>query len=145
MARLGTTLLGISALALGAWLVQGEPTALLAASADGRGLGRFAVFSLAAFAASLASEDLTCIGVGVLVAAGQVPLDIGIAACGIALFAGDLLLYAAGRFTGAPLLARTPLSTLVAAGRRAAMHRAVGPGVLIASRFLPGTRLPTYV
>jgi pimeloyl-ACP methyl ester carboxylesterase/membrane protein DedA with SNARE-associated domain len=107
-----------------------------------------AVFALLVLAASMVSEDLTCIGVGLLVASGQVGLALGLAACVFALWGGDLLLYAAGRWIGPALLARTPLRrTLAARGleRGGAGLARLGPLLILGSRFVPGARLPTYL
>jgi membrane protein DedA with SNARE-associated domain len=69
----------------------------------------FALFALAVLAASLVSEDLTCVGVGLLVADGRVSFAAGAAAAAFALWAGDLLLYGGGRWL-APWLARSRLA-----------------------------------
>ncbi len=99
-------------------------------------------------AATLVSEDLTCIGAGLLVARGTVAFVPATIACIIGIVLGDLLLFAAGRFLGRPALPYPPLSWIVkpADVRRASewfAHR--GPWLILATRFLPGTRLPTYV
>jgi membrane protein DedA with SNARE-associated domain/pimeloyl-ACP methyl ester carboxylesterase len=107
-----------------------------------------ATFALLVLLASLVSEDLTCIGVGLLVGSRQVGPGVGIGAAAFALFAGDLLLVAAGRWFGPVLLRRTRLGRAsraeeVARGERRLRH--VGPIALLASRFVPGSRLPTYL
>lgn len=146
MARLGISLLALSGLTLAAaWLGGGDPAASLAGAADAEGPGGLALLAMVALAASLVSEDLTCIGLGALAGSGAVPLGAAVAAAAFALFVGDLLLYGAGRFASAPLLAGGPLRRVLVRARQAAERPTVGPGVLIASRFVPGTRLPTYV
>ena len=107
------------------------------------GLG-WLVFVLLVFAASMVSEDLTCAGVGLLVATGGVGFAPGVLACVIALVAGDLLLYLGGRLLGPPLLRRL--------GREAAEVGPIGERlqrsggwVVLLGRFVPGARLPTYV
>ncbi len=99
-------------------------------------------------AATFVSEDLTCIGTGLLVARGSLPWFPGMMACLVGIWIGDLLLYAAGRFIGRPVVRTTPLRWFV---RAEALDRAcswftkrTGPLVLW-GRFLPGTRLPSYV
>lgn len=114
---------------------------VLAGPQDGLG---WLVFGLLVFAASLVSEDLTCIGVGWLVALGQVAVGGGILACVVALVAGDLLLYAGGRIFGAPLLERLGRDPGRIAAIRARFARAGGL-VVVLGRFVPGARLPTYV
>ncbi len=99
-------------------------------------------------AATLVSEDLTCIGAGLLVARGTVAFLPATIACIIGIVVGDLLLFAAGRFLGRPALPHPPLSWIVkpADVRRASEWFARrGPWLVLATRFLPGTRLPTYV
>ena len=92
-----------------------------------RGLVRFASL---VFAASLVSEDLASIGVGLLLGAGRVSLPAALGVTAFALLLGDLLLVLGGRWLGAGLGVRAfPV-----------------PGeALFWSRFIPGARLPTYV
>lgn len=97
--------------------------------------------------ATLVSEDLTCISVGALVAQGRVGLLFGVFACFLGIFIGDVLLYLAGRGLGRPALARAPLKWLLsesAVERSAQWFARNGLGVIAASRFVPGARLPTY-
>ncbi len=97
--------------------------------------------------ATLVSEDLTCIGVGVMVAAGRISFLLGTSACFLGIFLGDLLLFAAGRFLGRPAVKRAPLKWFVQeqdVQRSSAWFTHQGKKAIIASRFLPGTRLPTY-
>lgn len=97
--------------------------------------------------ATLISEDLTCVSVGALVAQGRLGFLFGTCACFLGIFIGDVLLYLAGRGLGRPALARAPLkwflkeSAVERSSRWFARH---GLGVIAASRFLPGARLPTY-
>ncbi len=107
------------------------------------GLG-WLVFVVLVFAASMVSEDLTCAGVGLLVAMGQVGFGGGVAACLIALVAGDIVLYLAGRLIGARLLERFGRDEREV-GRIEARLRRSGAAVVLLGRFVPGARLPTYV
>lgn len=99
-------------------------------------------------AATLVSEDLTCIFTGLLIAQGRLDFVAGTAACFMGILIGDGLLFLLGRWLGRPALARAPLRWLV---RPRAVHRASswfehkGGKVILLSRFLPGLRLPTYV
>ncbi|MEZ4216627.1 MAG: VTT domain-containing protein [Myxococcota bacterium] len=106
----------------------------------------WAAFAALVFAASMVSEDLACIGVGVLVGRGSVGLVGGSLACAGALVAGDLLLYAAGRGLGRSRIGRAIRRR---ARRAAGDARALRPTrldvAIVASRFVPGARLPTYV
>ena len=49
---------------------------------------------------TLVSEDLACLAAGALIARGEVSPIAGIAACASGIFAGDLGLWALGRFGG---------------------------------------------
>lgn len=105
------------------------------------------LFALLALA-TLVSEDLACIAAGMLVAQGRMGFLAATLACFSGIVGGDLLLYAAGRFLGRPWLARAPLKWWVrpeAVERGERWFRRKGAGIVLASRFMPGTRLATYV
>jgi membrane protein DedA with SNARE-associated domain len=99
-------------------------------------------------AGTLVSEDLTCAAAGQLVAGGRLHWAPAVAACFAGIYAGDLLLWLAGRVLGRRmrrwrwLNRRIPESRLRRLGdwfdRR-------GAAAIVAARFLPGTRLPLYV
>jgi membrane protein DedA with SNARE-associated domain/pimeloyl-ACP methyl ester carboxylesterase len=98
-------------------------------------------------AATLVSEDLTCIGAGLLASNGLISLPVAIAACFTGIFFGDLLLYLAGRTMGREALARRPLRWVVsplAEKRAEAWFARRGVMIILISRFLPGTRAATY-
>ncbi len=97
---------------------------------------------------TLVSEDLACIGGGLLVAAGKLAFGPVVLACFTGIFFGDLLLVAAGRWGGRRALAAWPLRAWVsteAVERASRWFIRRGPYLIVASRFMPGTRLPTYV
>ena len=97
--------------------------------------------------ATLVSEDLTTISVGVMVAQGRIGFLFGTLACFAGIFAGDVLLYLAGRWLGRPALARAPLRWFLseaAVERSSQWFARNGLRVIAVSRFLPGARLPTY-
>jgi membrane protein DedA with SNARE-associated domain len=97
---------------------------------------------------TLVSEDLTCLSAGMLVASGDLPFAAALAACLVGILVGDWLMYAAGRWLGRPFLRRRPLRWLVredtvdAAG---AWLKRNAFAALLASRVLPGARMPTFV
>ncbi|MEO1595370.1 MAG: alpha/beta fold hydrolase [Pseudomonadota bacterium] len=100
------------------------------------------VLLLALVVATYISEDLTCITAGLLVAQGIIGFVPATLACLVGIFTSDLALFAAGRWLGRPALAR-----MVSPDRMrmaSSWLRDRGPLVILASRFLPGTRLPTY-
>jgi pimeloyl-ACP methyl ester carboxylesterase/membrane protein DedA with SNARE-associated domain len=96
---------------------------------------------------TLVSEDLTCVAAGVMVAQGRVSLLLAASGCLAGIYLGDLLLFLLGRVIGRSALKRAPLKWFlrdrdVALG--SAWFSSQGFKVIVASRFLPGTRLPTY-
>jgi pimeloyl-ACP methyl ester carboxylesterase/membrane protein DedA with SNARE-associated domain len=112
------------------------------------GLITSAVLLLSLAAATFLSEDLACVSAGVLVAEGRMSFLFATFACFLGIFIGDTLLFAIGRWIGRPALTRPPLRWLVRPGsvERASEWLSHNGAVAIAgSRFLPGTRLPTYV
>ncbi|MBL9203115.1 MAG: VTT domain-containing protein [Opitutaceae bacterium] len=97
--------------------------------------------------ATLLTEDLTCIAAGLLVARGSLAFWPATGACYAGILFGDLLLVLMGRTIGRPSLRVAPLKwwlseELVARAERWFTRR--GPGIVFASRFMPGTRVPTY-
>lgn len=109
---------------------------------------RFLLFMVGLLAlATLVTEDLTCIGAGLLVAGGALGFWPAVAGCLAGIFVGDMLLYLAGRWLGRPALRRAPLRWMIKPGqveRGTAFFRRQGPALVFASRFMPGTRLATY-
>jgi membrane protein DedA with SNARE-associated domain len=99
-------------------------------------------------AATLVSEDLTSVLAGILIAQGSISPATGVAACALGIYAGDLLLFAAGRLAGGRTLGWPRVSRALTASRvnalRGACHRHLGP-IVLGSRFIPGTRLALYV
>jgi membrane protein DedA with SNARE-associated domain len=99
------------------------------------------------FLATFVSEDLACVGAGLLVAQEVMPLTPAVLSCAAGILVGDLGLYAIGRAAAAGLLRwrwareRMPKKD----GRLARAFRARGVEILFASRFLPGSRLPVFL
>lgn len=97
---------------------------------------------------TLASEDLACVAAGALVAHGDLGLGWAVAGCVAGIWGGDFALAIAGRKIGRPLLRRRFFRRLVSEEslRRAERWFARrGDGAMVAARFLPGTRVATYV
>ena len=110
------------------------------------GVGLFVLMGLIAVA-TLVSEDLTCISVGLLAGQGRIEFLPGVVACFAGIFVGDLLLFLAGRYLGRPVLRHGPLSwwlTEEQVDAASCWFSTRGPIVIGLSRFLPGARLPTY-
>jgi membrane protein DedA with SNARE-associated domain len=105
-----------------------------------------AAMSLAA--ATLVSEDLTCIAAGVLVAEGQLTFAVAAGGCLAGIVAGDMLLMLAGRLLGNRALELPWIQRIVGAETIARVSRwfARRGGIVVAfSRFVPGTRLAAYL
>jgi membrane protein DedA with SNARE-associated domain len=97
--------------------------------------------------ATFVSEDLTCVAAGLAAATGKIPAVDAIGAAAFGIWVGDLGLYAAGKFIGRPAIRRAPLSWFVheeGVARSSQWFAAKGAGVILFTRFVPGTRLPTY-
>jgi membrane protein DedA with SNARE-associated domain len=95
---------------------------------------------------TLVSEDAAVVGAGVAVGDGALDLVPAVAACAVGIYLGDLGLWAAGRVAGRRALAWRRVAACRAVASRAAGWVDSHPAVsLIASRFVPGTRLPLYV
>ena len=96
---------------------------------------------------TLISEDLACIGAGMMAARGIIGFFPAAAAAFMGIVVGDVLLFLAGRFIGRPALGKAPLKWLLTEEdieRSAEWFRVRGPAIILISRFLPGSRLPTY-
>ncbi len=97
---------------------------------------------------TLVSEDLATVAAGGLVLDGQTTLIGATAACVTGVYVGDLGLWLAGRVLGPRVLAapwvRRHLDAAAVGRFSDALDSRLG-AVVLASRFLPGTRLPLYV
>jgi pimeloyl-ACP methyl ester carboxylesterase/membrane protein DedA with SNARE-associated domain len=110
------------------------------------GFPKFVTLGLLA-ASTLVSEDLACIGAGVLVSQGRLDFWLASLACFLGICFGDFSLFLAGRLFGRRALRAAPLRWFLdeaAVTRCAAWFHRRGAWAILASRFLPGTRLPTY-
>ena len=93
------------------------------------------------------SEDLTCIGAGLLAARGLIGFWPATFACLIGIFIGDMALYAAGRLFGLRAVKKAPFRWFINERdlqKSSQWFKTKGPAIIIATRFLPGSRLPTY-
>ena len=93
------------------------------------------------------SEDLACIGAGLLAAQGSIGFTAAAAAAFVGILTGDMLLFLCGKWLGRPALSKAPLKWFLkeeVVARSAQWFQARGPVIILASRFLPGSRLPTY-
>ncbi len=96
---------------------------------------------------TLISEDLACIGAGLMAANGILGYTPAALAAFVGIFVGDLLLFAAGKYIGRPALRHRPFRwffTEEDLQDSARWFSVKGPAVVFFSRFVPGSRLPTY-
>lgn len=106
------------------------------------------VLMLSIVGASFVSEDLTLIGVGFLAGAGRIDFFWGTLACFIGLYIGDMGVFWIGRLLGRPLLRFRVVRWFIspeAVERSSRWLSKRGPIVIFISRFVPGSRLPTYL
>lgn len=97
----------------------------------------------ALFALTFVSEDAAVLSAAALVATQTLSWPLGFAVCFLGIWIGDLWLYAMARTLGSPFVARFAAAPVLARGRASFEKR--GVLALIASRFVPGTRLPCYL
>jgi membrane protein DedA with SNARE-associated domain len=94
------------------------------------------------------SEDAATLGGATMTAAGLLATPLGLAACFLGIWLGDLGLYGLARYFGRPLLKRDWVKRRVNEDRLArseAWWKKRGLLVLLVARFVPGLRLPTYL
>lgn len=98
-------------------------------------------------ASTLISEDLTCISTGNLIAKDIVNPVLGTLACFFGIFVGDGLLYVVGLLMGKRAL-KLPILRNILSEQRVetckSWFESNGFKAVLVSRFIPGTRLPTY-
>jgi pimeloyl-ACP methyl ester carboxylesterase/membrane protein DedA with SNARE-associated domain len=106
-----------------------------------------AVLLISLALATFVSEDLACITAGVMVAEGRLGFLFATFACLLGIFVGDMLLFVAGRLLGRAALRLPPLRWMVGEDAISSSSEWLsrnGGVAILASRFIPGTRLPTY-
>lgn len=106
--------------------------------------GLFFVF----FFGTFVSEDAACLLAGTAAASGRIGFALALTSCFLGIFAGDVLLFGAGRLLGRKALdnrfVRRFVSGRSAAKASAWLENNAGTAVFM-SRFVPGLRLPTYI
>ena len=97
---------------------------------------------------SFVNEDLTCISTGLLVAGGILDLHFAITACFIGIFFTDAFAYFLGSRVGRPIFQKIPFKWIIDENdvdQVENLLRMHGMKVIFVTRFIPGTRLPTYI
>ncbi|NNE69554.1 MAG: alpha/beta fold hydrolase [Rhodothermales bacterium] len=98
--------------------------------------------------ATFASEDLASIGSGLMAARGTFTFLQATIAALLGIVIGDVGLYVAGRWLGRPMLARAPFRWFVSSEKLLVGEKwfdEKGIRAVLVARFIPGTRLPTYL
>src|SRR6266705_936718 len=93
-------------------------------------------------------EDVPTVSAALLAAAGNLTWKAGFIGCFLGIWIGDALLYLLARGVGRPLLQRSWAKRFfnpVAVARSERWFAERGTWLLLSSRFVPGTRLPTYL
>ena len=110
--------------------------------------GTALVFAMVLIALStLISEDLACIGAGLLVSQGGIGFIPASLACFAGIYFGDIAIYLMGRLFGELLVRKRPFRWFIspkAVQSSEVWFRNQGNFVLWATRFMPGTRVPVY-
>jgi membrane protein DedA with SNARE-associated domain len=105
------------------------------------------IIGLLIMLATLVSEDLTCITTGLMIARGTIGFFPGTLACFLGIFLGDLLVFVLGRTFGRAVLSRAPINWFITPDGVALASQWLerqGATLVFTTRFLPGTRLPSY-
>jgi membrane protein DedA with SNARE-associated domain len=98
------------------------------------------------FLGTFVLEDLAAIGAGLLLAAGSISWPAAFIACFLGIWSGDASLYALARCGGRRWFERSRFQRYSARVTQSETWFAKrGTSILIFSRMLPGTRLPTYL
>lgn len=97
---------------------------------------------------TLMSEDLACIGAGLMAAQGLIDFWPAAIAATAGIYIGDFTLYFAGRFMGNAIFNIPPFKWIVKKENvysAEAWFQKKGPVILVLSRFIPGSRFPVYL
>lgn len=96
---------------------------------------------------TLLSEDLTCIGAGLLAARGLIGFWPAVGACLTGIIIGNMAVYLTGRYMGKAALRKAPFKWFISEQdllKSTEWFRSRGSAIIVSSRFLPGSRLPVY-
>ncbi|MDF1755706.1 MAG: alpha/beta fold hydrolase [Verrucomicrobiales bacterium] len=109
--------------------------------------GKAVVMSLLGLS-TFASEDLSCISGGILVARGVVSYSTATIGCLVGIFLSDIALFLVGRWCTRLItrldFIKKKVDSFKTTSRRAWLENNAAK-LIIASRFVPGSRVPTYV
>ncbi len=97
---------------------------------------------------SLVSEDAATVSSALLVLGGPIAWPLGFLSCFVGIWAGDVGLYSLARWCRKPILTSAWCARIVprrALARCEKQFQRSAIATLLVSRFVPGTRLPTYL
>ena len=100
------------------------------------------------FFGTFISEDATCILAGTAVSNGAISFELALLSCLLGIFAGDVLLFAIGRFVGPPVFELGLIKRITTAERLKKVSLYLtnnAASAIFLSRFVSGLRLPTYL
>jgi membrane protein DedA with SNARE-associated domain len=106
------------------------------------------VYMLLIILSTLFSEDLACIGAGLMVANGMISFWPAAVAAVAGIYVGYFSLYFAGRLLGNTIFGIAPFKWMVKKENvlsAEAWFEKKGPIILVLSRFIPGSRFPVYL
>ncbi len=110
---------------------------------------RFWILLVVIILCTFVAEDPTCLAAGLLVAIGMLDFWSATAACFVGIVIGDLTLYMFGRVFGRQAIRRAPLKWLIPEHKvnqwSGWFSTPKGMLVVVSSRFVPASRLPTFV
>lgn len=111
---------------------------------------RIVMLMLIILVCTFVAEDPTCLAAGLLVAQGLIGFVPASIACLVGIFIGDLVLYLIGRFLGRSIVRKPPFKWIVSEQQIDEMSERFsknpkGLALIVSSRFIPGSRVPTFV
>lgn len=113
------------------------------------GGARYWILLLVIVLCTFVAEDPTCLACGLLVSQGVIDFTSAALACTVGIFIGDMVLYTLGRTLGRGALRHAPLRWIVQEHQVDQMagwfSSPRGMLVIVSSRFIPASRVPTFV
>jgi len=113
------------------------------------GGARYWILLIVIILCTFVAEDPTCLACGLLVSQGVIDFTSAALACTVGIFIGDMVLYTLGRTLGRGALRHAPLKWIVKEHEIDQMagwfSSPRGLLVIVSSRFIPASRVPTFV
>jgi len=113
------------------------------------GGARYWILLIVIILCTFVAEDPTCLACGLLVSQGVIDFTSAALACTVGIFIGDMVLYTVGRTLGRGALRHAPLKWIVQEHEIDQMagwfSSPRGLLVIVSSRFIPASRVPTFI